>query len=417
MQNTSHRSASSTVTPVLGAEQDQIASDLKRRLRVFVLAQCITEACVARRGNNAYLSAAGRRKVLNLCFGLSAHGHDVTILSSSFAKGNHYSWKENVAAGIRVHHTPTIGLLGRHSVLKRTVTAMFNCIEILKYRHSIDLIIIYNYHAEFSIPALIARKALGLPFVLDYEDGLFLDKSYSGTMFSLLERAVYKNCAGFILVNPDLRKRIDKIGRGQASLITSIVHSYFNIGAIDTLEASPGTHRELLFSGNFSYGFGFDELKRYVACLPPTYSLNICGRAGVAETQEIQLWCGRHPRAKFLGFVSESALDELMRRARAVILLNEVTSDFNRSNFPSKLYDYFSRGKIVISTRNPLLRRYDSMHAMLVLDSIERDMPNLDQLLQDRRFVPEEVRDLHCECLAQLARLVDTTARQQTGEC
>jgi glycosyltransferase involved in cell wall biosynthesis len=377
--------------------------------RIVLLAQCITEDCVARRNNANYLSVAGRKKCLNLCAYLAALGHSVTILSNSYAKGTFLASSEWLDLVTEIRHAPTLALFRRWTLFKRSIASAFNVWELLKRRGSTDLIVIYNYHAEFAIPALFAAKFTGVPFILDYEDGLFLDRGYQSAFYRAIERAIYRACSGIIYVNQRLAERVDPVNAGMPHVV---IHSYFNHARALDLKASPGTRREVLFAGNFSRGFGFDELKRYIVCLPPDYTLNICGRAGKSETKEIEALCSTHANARLLGFVPQQNLLDLMQRAKAAILLNDLHSEFNNTNFPSKLYDYMSNGKIVICTRNPLLRSYSAMNCLLQIDSIEQEFPQLDRLLTTRRFVPEEVAALHANVLGELSRVIDASMRQ-----
>ena len=378
--------------------------------RVVLLAQCITEDCIAKRNNRSYLSAAGRKKCLNLAAYLTTLGHSVTILSNSYAKGNFLASSEQLDPGITVRHAPTLALFRRRTFFKRTIAAGFNAWELLRRRSSTDLVVIYNYHAEFAIPALLAAKFARMPFVLDYEDGLFLDRRYQSVFYRSIERAVYSACSSIIYVNPRLADRVGRLG---AETPHAVIHSYFNRADTAGIQASPGTHNEVLFAGNFSHGFGFDELKQYVVNLPPDYTFNICGRAGTFETKEIEALCATHPRARLLGFVPQQALDDLMHRAKAVILLNDIHSDFNSTNFPSKLYDYLSNGKIIVCTTNPLLQSYAAMHCLLQLNSIEKEFPHLARLLGTRRFVPEECHALHENVLNELSQVVAAGMRRR----
>lgn len=379
-------------------------------LRIALLAQCITEACAAQRDNREYLSAAGRKKCVNLAAYLRALGCRVDILSNSYAKGNHRASTEALADGISVHHVPTLALPGRHTIFKRTLAGLYNARWLWRQRHEVDLIVIYNYHAEFALPALFAQWLLGIAFVLDHEDGLHLVRRYRSAFYRALERAVYRRCSGAIRVNPHLADRMLQLGVDKPGIV---VHSCFNGASVQHIEASPGTHDELLYAGTYSKGFGFGELLQYIRHMPPGYLLNICGRAGPAEQAQIEAACAGRPNVRLLGFVPDAELEALKRRARAVIVLNDVESEFNRTNFPSKLYDYLSAGKIIVTTANPLLSDYAGLSCMLQLQSIEHELPHLAERLAGRRFVRAEVDALHQRILDDLRGLLEAAARRR----
>lgn len=362
---------------------------------------------MARRDNRRFLSAAGRKKVLNLAAYLGALGHRVSILSNSYAKGTHPALVEQIGPRITVHHAPTWAV-GGLTPWRRLLATLF-MLRWLQRRHAeIDLAITYNYHLEFALPALWARRRLGLPFVLDFEDGLFLTRHYQRPLYRWIERAVYRSCSAVIVVNPGLRDHMRALGHDKP---TAVIHGLFNAALPAEPTAAPGTHRELLFAGNYSRGFGFDELQRYIACCPTGWVLTICGRGGPDETQALRRLCEGHERARFLGFVTEQQLEELQRRAMAMIVLNDTGSDFNRTNFPSKLFDLLSAGKIVLCTRNPLLADYAGLAGVVQLASIEGDLPRLDDHLAQARFDASEVVALHGRMLDRLRGILETARR------
>lgn len=366
---------------------------------------------MAARDNRRYLSAAGRKKVLNLAAYLNALGHDVSIVSNSYAKGSHPAIVEHLGERLSVIHAPTWAI-GRLTPGRRALATAFALRWLARHHRDIDLAITYNYHLEYALPALWARRRHGLPFVLDFEDGLFLVPHYRRPLYRWIERAVYRACAAVIVVNPGLRERMLACGVDKP---TAVIHGLFNGADPGGLAAAPGAPRELLFAGNCSRGFGFDELLRYIDHCPEGWTLTVCGRGGPEETEAVRRRCAAHPRARFLGFVADDELDRLRQRAAAVILLNDTASDFNRTNFPSKLFDYLSAGKRIVSTANPLLADYAALPCMVPLASIERDLPQLDRLIAEARFEPDAVRAIHDATLARLDALLRAAAPHAVG--
>ncbi len=372
-------------------------------MRIALLAQCITEHCIAVRGNQRYLSPAGRKKVLNLAAYLAALGHDVEIVSSSYAKGRFPELVERIGERITIHHGPTWAL-GKLTPMRRWLATRHAQRWLVQQRSRIDLAMVYNYDPERALPVLWAQRRHALPFVLDYEDGFYLARHYNGPLYRAIERAIYRHCSAVIAVNEGLLERIAALGFEPPA---QVIHGYFNDADISRLAASPGATKEILFSGNFSRGFGFDELRRYIDCCPEGWLLNICGRGGKEETEIVRGWCENHPRARFHGFVSDTELDAMRRRAAAVLLLNATDSAFNRSNFPSKLFDYLSAGKLIVCTANPLLADYAGLDCVVQLESIEAEFPHIAEQLAQRRFVANQVAALHASMLERLSRVLE----------
>lgn len=376
-------------------------------MHIVLLAQCITEECAARRDNRRFLSAAGRKKVLNLAAYLGALGHQVSILSNSYAKASHPTLVEELAPGITVHHAPTWAV-GGLTPWRRVLATLFN-LRWLRRRHGeVDLAITYNYHLEFALPALWARRFLGLPFVLDFEDGLYLVRHYRRPLYRWIEQAVYRSCAGVVAVNPGLQDHMRRMGHDKP---TAVIHGLFNAALPVAPTPAPGTHQELLFAGNYSRGFGFEELLRYVAACPVGWVLNICGRGGASETQALRSLCEGHERARFLGFVPDQRLADLQQRAMAMLVLNDAGSAFNLTNFPSKLFDLLSAGKLVLSTRNPLLADYADLRCIVLLDDIDQDLPDIARRLAEARFDAGDVLALHARMLDRLRAILETARR------
>ncbi len=92
--------------------------------------------------------------------------------------------------------------------------------------------------SNIALPALLARRWLGLPFVLDFEDGLYLVRHYQSATYRRIERAVYRSCAAVIVVNPGLEERMRACGVAKP---TVVIHGYFN-GA--DVASDPRSRRE-----------------------------------------------------------------------------------------------------------------------------------------------------------------------------
>jgi hypothetical protein len=107
------------------------------------------------RKNQDYLSVAGRKKVLALSKTIVELGHAVDICSISYSKHTHSVFREQLSENIQLIHAPTIGLKGKLSFFKRTVGTIFNIFWLMLHFRNYDAIIFWNYHIEFSFPALL----------------------------------------------------------------------------------------------------------------------------------------------------------------------------------------------------------------------------------------------------------------------
>ena len=59
-----------------------------------------------------------------------------------------------------------------------------------------------------------------------------------------------------------------------------------------------------------------------------------------------------------MGRVDSERFEQIFEKIEICILLNHAASDWNKTNFPSKLFDYLSRNRFVLSTANSVLEPY-----------------------------------------------------------
>ena len=375
-------------------------------MNILIFTSLITDSCLERRDNREYISFAGRKKIRLLCRSLESLGHTVDICSTSYAKGMNKRFVEKLSRKVRVIHAPTIGFFGKVSFLKRPVGTAFNLYWICRHFRKYQLVVFYNYHKEYFLPAYLGKKWFGLPIVMDYEDGLFLDKGYQSPLYRYLEKAAYRETDGFLLVNQGLKERID--ARGQGHKPTVIVNGFLDR---DVLEENrgwrPGARRELAFTGNFSRSFGLEELLKYVEHLPEKFQLTITGQALPEEEKALIDATNGRPNICFMGRIDSEQFEQVFERIEICILLNSAASDWNTTNFPSKLFDYLSRNRFVLSTANPVLEPYYGLSNFVLLEDFPGDLQKLEQILEKRVPNSRELFSLHRETLKSLELFVE----------
>jgi hypothetical protein len=375
-------------------------------LNILIYTSLITPGCLERRANKEYISFAGQRKILMLCKNLASLGHTVDVCSTSYAKTPDRSFRENLFEKIRVIHAPTFGLFGRTSFFKRTIGTAFNVYWLVRHSRKYQLVIFYNYHIEFSVPSLLAKKLLGLKIIMDYEDGLFLDKGYQSSLYRYLEKTVYRESEGFILVNRGLIDRIRQFG--QENKPSVVINGFLDSELLQAnWDHKDGTDRKIAFSGNFNRSGGFQELLEYVDNLPENFSLNITGRADPQEEAILRDHIQERPNVFFHGYLDTDKFEALLKDMDIFILLNNPDSEFHSTNFPSKLFDYLSRNRFVLSTYNPILEPYYSLSNLIILRKFPGDLRRLDELLKDRSQEPGQLLSLHLGTVESLKRFLE----------
>ena len=375
-------------------------------MNILIFTSLITDVCLKRRDNREYISFAGRKKILMLCRALESLGHRVDVCSTSYAKRNSKAFVEKISRKVRIIHAPTVGFFGRMSFCKRPVGMAFNLYWICRHFRKYDLVIFYNYHKEYFLPAYLGKKLFGLPILMDYEDGLFLDKGYQSFLYRYLEKKAYRESRGFFLVNRGLKERISAHGQGHKP--TLVMNGFLDTELLEkNRKWRPGAMRELAFTGNFSGSFGFEELLQYVQYLPEKYRFTITGQASPEEEKALRNATKNRPNICFLGRIDSARFEQVFEKIEICILLSSSESDWNKTNFPSKLFDYLSRNRLVLSTGNPVFESYYGLSNFVLLEDFPGDLEKLELILKNRTPNPDELFSLHDETLKSLELFIE----------
>ena len=140
--------------------------------RVLYLCNYMTENIQKLRNNKASFSQAANNKITGITKALLYNDCEVLILSSGLVNnktGRFYQevsektdFAQVIYAGMR-----DIPVLGSFSA----AVHMYRLICRLHAEKMIDNIIFYNYKPEVALPAFWAKKRLGIPITVEYEDG------------------------------------------------------------------------------------------------------------------------------------------------------------------------------------------------------------------------------------------------------
>ena len=353
------------------------------------------------RKNQDYLSVAGRKKVLALSKTIEGLGHAVDICSISYSKHTHSVFIEQLSKKSRLIHAPTIGLKGKLSFFKRTIGTIFNIFWLILHFRSYDAIIFWNYHIEFSLPALMGKWIFGNKAIMDYEDGLFLDKGYRGAIYRFWEKTVYHHSSGFILVNERLKFRLEQHMTTEKPSVT--VHGFIDgdlLKRYNNLEKGP--IKRIVFSGNFSTGFGFQELLGYVDHLPDDILFDITGKASKKEENELKNHIEHRINMHYHGFVDDNKFSEIVEKADAFVLLNDPMSPYNQTNFPSKFFDYLSRNKFILTTHNSLLTPYRHLKNVVIINNFPYSIKQLHEMTVARQTDCQQIKALELDTIKRL---------------
>jgi glycosyltransferase involved in cell wall biosynthesis len=112
----------------------------------------------------------------------------------------------------------------------------------------------------------------------------------------------------------------------------------------------PSNAPSVLYSGSVLLEFGLDTLlQAFSQVSNPQLRLHICGKG---SSKRLIDRARRDPRVKLLGCVSDEQLVKLARRANVLVNPRPNLPDHD-NNFPSKLIEYLSYGKPIVSSWTP----------------------------------------------------------------
>ncbi len=350
-------------------------------MHVLLFANCITPACQARRGNARYDSPAGRKKVLLLADYLSVLGHTVEIHSPSYSKRRDPAWTEPFLPGASICHAPSFAVAGWAPARQKRAANYFEGLVRAHAGRSDVLVIGYNFHREYAAALLCAARECRLKTVLEYEDGLYLDRDWQTPAGRALERSVYTAVNGAIVVTPALAARIREVAAHPPPCLIQPGLPDLRMLSLQP-DRPPPEDRRLLFAGNFGRDQGFGQLCQWIEHLPDSMTLDITGRAGPVETQALQQVLAHHPRARFHGFLDQDTFEEKMDAADACLLLHNPASPYSHTQFPSKFFDYLSRNKRIVTAPDPRLDSFRHLPHLLVVDDFPHGLSRLPERLR-----------------------------------
>jgi glycosyltransferase involved in cell wall biosynthesis len=208
-------------------------------------------------------------------------------------------------------------------------------------KHEIDAIVFYNMRLENTPIALYAKKKYGIPIICQYEDGLTQDATVRGLkkcLYRRMERIALPELDGAFLVNSQI-----------AVPCPSVVIR----GAIrdaDTGRSATGLRPEsppvILFASTLDHQRGVEVLLEALKYTNTEFRLQITGRG---EAEDLIREC-TDPRVEYLGFLNYDDYVRILRNADICVNAQLAHHEFGNFSFPSKLYEYLSERKLVVSS-------------------------------------------------------------------
>lgn len=316
--------------------------------RILYLCNYMNENIQKLRNNENFFSQAANNKIRGITKALSSNGCKVIIVSNGLVNnktGRFYpevsdqvESTELVYCGIR--DLPIIGSLS-------SAIHMYRFIRKIHTKKKIDNIIFYNYKPEVALPALWAKKKLGIPITVEYEDGYSNVEGIKGFKRLILtktEQLVSKKINSAIIVSAQLYSVVSV----PAVVIRGIVDEEFYKECC-RYKKKKNKKFTILYAGDLGKTRGVEVLYDALNFFQRDCEVIITGKGEFRSSD---------PRINFKGFVDYKEVRQLMKQADVLLQCQKIKDAFSKSSFPSKLFEYIATGNTIISSAMPDVKEF-----------------------------------------------------------
>lgn len=209
-----------------------------------------------------------------------------------------------------------------------------------------------------------------------------------------------KRVNGIIALTPKLAQ---KLAPGRPVLIVPAIHN----SRSELLTTMNGIHDDgsfsIVYTGRLSHKFGINLLlETFIRADRPNWRLMLTGWGELEST--VQEFTQTNPRAHFLGVLSSEKIRQLYRLADVLVNPKLTSTSIAEFAFPSKIVEYLTTGKPIVSTNLPVFDDRFRQHLVIAQsDSPEELLRCFDEVaawddhqrencrFQNIRFVEEEL--------------------------
>lgn len=374
---------------------------------------------IRQRRPEKFISQAGQNKGKYIMDLLREGGNEVIVWSNAWTDARSFRFYKGFRSGedSAVYYSDIIGapVLNAYScyVCSRRFLKRF------VQEKKIDAVLFYNMRLENSKLALYAKRRFGIPILLQYEDGLTNDAHVKGikrAVYRRMERRVLANLDGALLVNSKMRVTCPSV----------VIRGAIREPKTEWRDTAVGEQKvpKLLFASSLDRQRGIDVLLAALSHTSEKFELTITGR-GEAEDE---IRAAKDGRIRFLGYLEYEAYRKELAEADICLNVQLANHGFGGFSFPSKIFEYLSEGKLVVSSDVADAR--EALGDTLILydgDDPERLAQTIDTaiaILKDdarrkeyRERIRRFVRENSMRTVAQkVNRLLDTVCGEECVE-
>lgn len=297
------------------------------------------EDVIAQRHSEPFISQAGQNKGRYIMDVLAQGKNRVLVWSNAWTGSRSFRFYRGFASKLQenLYYSSILGV-----PFFNAVSCYFSSRRFLKRYlkdHTLDAMIIYNMRLENSLLALYAKKHYGIPLILQYEDGLTTDAHIGGwkrLVYGRMEKKVFAALDGAFLVNSKIKVPCEAV----------VIRGAMKALPEPFLFAPVTKKPKLLFASTLDTQRGINVLLDALSYTKEDFTLTITGRG---EAEEKIRACG-DKRIRFLGYLDYETYKKELADADICINAQLANHAFAEFSFPSKIYEYLSAGKLVISS-------------------------------------------------------------------
>jgi glycosyltransferase involved in cell wall biosynthesis len=246
-----------------------------------------------------------------------------------------------------------------------------------------DVVVVYNCDPTIT-PLLLARPLLRFKLLVQYEE-LYRGLGLKYIPRQVVERIGAKVADGFIVSNTGIVDRLHlNLDRNRLAVASGYMPSYRSLNHEAVSKGKDAANLTLLYAGTL------DEARGIKGFIQSFLRVQCQARLLITGSGPLQSYvrdiANRHKNIAYLGVLSEDEFATVLRDADVCVNPQPSEHKFADSSFPSKVVNYLTHGKIVISSRTPSLVK--SRYSDMVLFYDDEDDKSLQavlgQIVRDR---------------------------------
>jgi len=311
---------------------------------------------IRERYERTWHSRAGLNEMQGTIRSLQTDGWDVTVVSPVIPGGDGFDTYPVMRAHDEDRDTdvvvpPTATVFGLKPV-NYAITVVFTLVYTVLLYAKLDetVTVSYNLRPETAVPGLLGKYAFGSPYVLQYEDGLFVHRSrFLRLIAETTKRLCNNHLDGAVCTNRKLEQVLTTDN-------TAVVRGYPSIGMPETLpdpDYADPDHVVVMFAGHFDRVRGIDRF------------LDI---ATTVDVEGVRFWISgtgyeeqKHrvrdrvqqlddDRITYFGTLPWEEYRTRIVSADILVNFQSPEAPISEYTFPSKLLDFMSAERVVVST-------------------------------------------------------------------